>query len=88
MIIGLLVTLVISIPFQEKYSNNEMKILESFPCGTNSNYEISSSTLTISGTGRMDDYTTSETAPWYPQRNSIDTIVITEGVPYIVYYLI
>lgn len=41
--------------------------------------------LTISGTGRMKDYTNSDegAAPWYSLKDSITSLVIEEGVTYI-----
>ena len=36
--------------------------------------------LTISGTGTMNAYSTSSTAPWYDSRTSITSVVVEEGV--------
>ena len=49
-------------------------------CGDNLTWTLSDSgTLTISGTGDMDDYDSSET-PWYEQNPSIHTAIIEDGV--------
>ena len=39
-----------------------------------------SGTLTISGTGKMPDYSSSSPAPWYTYRDSIKNIVVENGV--------
>lgn len=50
-------------------------------CGTNVRYSLSDAgTLTISGSGKMADYTDSRRAPWYSQRTAIKKIVIGSGV--------
>ena len=53
-------------------------------CGDNVQYEldISTGTLTISGTGAMKDYNYNNT-PWYNYRNSVKSLVINDGVTYI-----
>ena len=40
----------------------------------------SSYTLTISGTGDMPDFTSSNTPPWYSLRSDIETVVIKSGI--------
>ncbi len=47
-------------------------------CGTNVTWTLDGGTLTISGTGDMANYT--YTTPWYFQRASITTVVISDGV--------
>ncbi|WP_226995405.1 leucine-rich repeat domain-containing protein, partial [Candidatus Symbiothrix dinenymphae] len=42
-------------------------------------YTLSDGTLTITGTGAMDNYS-SDTAPWYSDRTSITALVIGNGV--------
>lgn len=50
-------------------------------CGTNVRYNLSAAgILTISGSGKMADYTDSRRAPWYSQRTAIKKIVIGSGV--------
>jgi hypothetical protein len=41
---------------------------------------LTGGTLTISGTGDMTDFDSKEDAPWYNDRASIKTIIISEGV--------
>ena len=48
-------------------------------CGDNLTWEISGHKLTISGTGPMYDFESTGT-PWYSSRQSISTIVLTEGI--------
>lgn len=51
---------------------------ESGTCGENLTWELADSTLTISGTGNMPDYT-SKSMPWYNYRNSIASVIINNG---------
>lgn len=50
--------------------------------GNNVTYKLDTSTkeLTISGSGKMCDYKTAGTAPWYGYRESITKIIINNGV--------
>ena len=51
-------------------------------CGDNLTWalDLASGVLTISGSGDMYDYTNSDAAPWYSNKDSIKTVVINEGV--------
>ena len=49
-------------------------------CGTNVNWSYENGTLTISGQGAMDDYSTLESRPWHDLRMSITKLVIEDGV--------
>ena len=49
-------------------------------CGTNVTWSLSGSTLTISGTGAMTDYTTSENLPWFSRKDALTGVVINDGV--------
>ena len=50
-------------------------------CGTNVTWVLDDGgALTVSGTGRMDDYTAPDQQPWDPYRGSITSITISEGV--------
>ena len=51
-------------------------------CGDNLTWVLDSGTLTISGTGSMDDYQSSSDQPWYKEGVSKDikTVVIEDGV--------
>ena len=59
----------------------EASIIASGACGTSVNWELDSEgTLTISGTGKMNDYSFSGT-PWYNMyRSQINSVVIEDGV--------
>ena len=48
-------------------------------CGTNLTWTLENGTLTISGTGTMKNYTSSN-VPWYSYRSFIKTITIKDGV--------
>ncbi len=64
----------------ESLGNAPYKILISGNCGENLTWSLDSFyILTISGTGKMTDYTASS-APWYSYRSVIKTIVIENGV--------
>lgn len=54
-------------------------------CGTGVTYAFNSSTglLAINGSGRMNDYLKSGTAPWYKDRLNVKAIIIGSGVTYI-----
>ena len=51
-------------------------------CGENVawNYDASSKTLTISGTGAMDDYSSTDVKPWSSFSNDIESLVINKDV--------
>ena len=49
-------------------------------CGTNLTWSITGNTLTISGTGDMQDYATDNVAPWDNYAQNITNVVISEGV--------
>ena len=56
------------------------EVVDSGTCGDNVNWVLTSDgTLTISGTGDMDDYSSSG-SPWYSYSSSIVTVVMDEGV--------
>ncbi len=60
------------------------KIVESGTCGENLTWTIDDEgTLTISGMGKMDDYSEAVPAPWVAHRYSIGYIVIEDGVQYL-----
>lgn len=48
-------------------------------CGENMTWSFDNGTLTISGTGEMDDYTDGD-APWLAYKDSIEKLVFTGGV--------
>ena len=50
-------------------------------CGANLTWSLDDEgTLTISGTGAMNNYTDSSSAPWYSYRTSIKMVVVESGV--------
>ncbi len=49
-------------------------------CGTNVSWSLSDGVLTISGTGGMNNYSTSSTAPWFSERLNIRSVVVESGV--------
>jgi hypothetical protein len=50
-------------------------------CGKNVTWTLDDTgTLTISGTGDMEDYTYNTPAPWYNQKSSITSVVIEDGI--------
>ena len=55
-------------------------VVSSGTCGGNLTWTLDSEgTLTISGTGAMDDYS-NDVAPWYDKTDEIETVVIESGV--------
>lgn len=54
--------------------------VETGSCGENAVWTLDGSTLTISGTGSTDDYTVTQTPPWYAMRSQVKTIVVEEGI--------
>ena len=62
-------------------------------CGADLTWTLDNGTLTISGTGRMDDYhynidepEDSTPAPWYDPREQITSVVVESGVTYIGFF--
>ena len=49
-------------------------------CGANLRWTLSNGTLTISGTGAMEDYYYNVVSPWYDYRSSILSVIISDGV--------
>ncbi len=45
-------------------------------------WSLNNGVLTISGSGRMEDYSSSG-SPWYSDRSSVSSIVVSEGITYI-----
>ena len=48
-------------------------------CGKNASWKLENGTLTISGTGKMTDYSSSN-MPWYDSRSSITRVVVENGI--------
>ena len=49
-------------------------------CGDNLSWSLSGGTLTISGSGPMEDYREDSPAPWYDQREEILRLVLPQGL--------
>ncbi len=50
-------------------------------CGTSANWSLDDTgTLTVSGTGAMNDYDWEEPAPWYDRADEISSVIIEKGV--------
>lgn len=49
-------------------------------CGDNLTWSYNNGTLTISGSGDMEDYKSPSTAPWYSLKDSITDVVIKDGI--------
>ena len=58
---------------------------DSGSCGTNVTwtYNSTTKTLTIQGSGAMEDYYDTMSIPWYSYRTNINTVIIGEGVTHI-----
>lgn len=55
-------------------------------CGENLTWVLADGVLTISGSGAMENYSDSSSAPWYPYREQIHTLEIQEGVTTVGYF--
>ena len=71
----------------DNYWNNftiieDLDIKISGSCGNNANYSLDTKTglLSITGTGEMTNYSTGSSAPWYPQREFIKEVEISDGI--------
>ncbi len=53
---------------------------ESGSCGSNLSWSLSAGTLTITGSGAMEDFPESTMAPWYALREEIYRLVLPEGL--------
>ncbi|MDR1878303.1 MAG: hypothetical protein LBQ64_01915 [Bacteroidales bacterium] len=65
-------------------TNNSDNMIASGSCGENLEWVLTGEngnyTLTVSGTGNMNDYTVSSKAPWGGYRSSIQTVKINFDV--------
>ncbi len=61
---------------------DEPMTVSSGSCGTDLTYSLSGSTLTISGTGAMSNYSlySGRLPPWYGERNQIRSVIVSGGV--------
>lgn len=56
---------------------------ESGSCGDSLTWTLAGGTLTISGSGAMEDYSESSPAPWYASRSQIMSLSLSDGITYI-----
>lgn len=56
---------------------------ESGTCGDDLSWHLSAGTLTITGSGAMDNFSSGEYAPWYEFRNDIFRLELPEGLTHI-----
>lgn len=75
-LLPLLLLIVLIMPMRAKADS-------SGSCGDNVTWTLSGSTLTISGSGAMYDYSPSNHAPWWDYRSSIKDIFFNSGVTYV-----
>lgn len=83
-----IVMLISAAPFtgfsQLTFRASAEEITASGTCGDNLTWTLSGSTLTIDGTGKMDDYGYFENnyspTPWFEYSGSIESIIINDGV--------
>ena len=70
-------------------SKTAISVIASGECGNqgdNLTWQLTDDgVLTISGSGKMADYSTSDPAPWYSERTRITSVVLTDGVTSIGY---
>ncbi|MDD5903177.1 MAG: leucine-rich repeat protein [Oscillospiraceae bacterium] len=52
-------------------------------CGESLSWTFDNGTLTVSGTGDMDNYSSKSDIPWYQNANNISSIVVEKGVTHI-----
>lgn len=55
-------------------------------CGANTTWSLENGVLTISGSGRMNSYSSVSEIPWYSENDSTTRIVIGSGVTYVKAY--
>lgn len=76
-IVPLLLVIILLVPFLGVTASAD--VVAQGTCGPNLKWEISDRTLTISGTGAMDDFF-GVGNPWYDYMSTFDHVVVKEGV--------
>ena len=61
-------------------ASTNLLLAESGTCGENLTWDLTDSVLTINGTGAMTDYSSAPEVPWYLQRSSINSVIVSQGV--------
>ncbi len=68
----------------DKYVKSFEVIVDAAPtegtCGVNTSWTLDNGRLTIAGDGPMDDFETSDQQPWYTLRESVQQVIIEEGI--------
>ncbi|MBQ4547438.1 MAG: leucine-rich repeat protein [Oscillospiraceae bacterium] len=67
-------------PTEEPIIEEEKPKVTNGTCGTNLSWEFSAGTLTISGSGEMNNYSDEKSVPWYGIRNEILKLSLPEGL--------
>lgn len=76
-LMALLLTLVLlTVPSLFAYAEERT----SGTCGTNLSWTLDAGTLTISGSGPMENYPESKMAPWYDYRDQITRVILPDGL--------
>lgn len=78
--IALALTLVMALSFASLIVPAVPVYAASGSCGENVTWSLSGGTLTISGTGEMENYSGDHYAPWYNDRSEIQSVIIEDGV--------
>ncbi len=84
MLFCLLMTMLPMGAFAEETATTEAAVISREPgsCGDGLTWSYDGGRLTISGSGKMDDYTT-EAPPWADRKHDIRSVVFTGGVTYV-----
>ncbi len=71
----------VTVTYEDKTASFEVSVVFGGICGQKLNWTLDDQgTLTISGTGAMDRWTEPDEAPWYDYIDSVNKVVIKEGV--------
>lgn len=64
-------------------NNKNFEYAKKQKCGNNAYWDFDNGVLTISGAGKMNDYSSPWELPWYDIQSDVRKIVIEEGITYI-----
>ena len=63
------------------FASPRHKIIASGSCGNNAGWSLAEDgTLTVSGTGAMEDYSDTSTQSWYEHADAINSVIISDGI--------